>query len=119
MEPVVRWVSLFRAVGSDELQDLSASQTFRTVPGSLEAKLFWTTRRDAERFARLLAARFGIRPTWVVEALVEPAALGRLQLLPMDGRPVRVVAKEDLDWFNGVVVDLVIPNEDADGPAHG
>jgi hypothetical protein len=30
-----------------------------------------------------------------------------------------VVAEEDLDWFNGVVVDLVIPHEDADGPAHG
>lgn len=76
---MARWISLFRAVDGDELRDLSASRSFRTVPGSLEAKLFWTTRRDATLsdlpgswlrdlgFAQLGSSRLrSSQPRWVV-----------------------------------------------------
>ena len=103
------WVSLFRTVQKEELDDLSACGRFRTTPQSIEGKLFWTTLEDAERFTRLLATRLGIAPSWIVEVRVERAVLDRLTALVTDGRPARLVHDDDLDWFNGVVMKLVMP----------
>lgn len=103
----------------EELQDFLDRRSLRTVPASIEGKLFWTTREDAERFARLLLARCGIGPSWVVEVRVRPAVLQRLAPLTIDGRPARFVDEKDLDWFNGVVMDLVVPSFEQYGGSGG
>lgn len=108
LSAVSGFTQLFRTVQRPELNDLARRRRFRTVPGSIEGKLFWTGHEDAERFARLLA-RTGIGPSWVVEASVEGAALNRLPQLMTDARPARFVAEDDLDWFNGVVMGLTLP----------
>jgi hypothetical protein len=104
-------------VQKEELDDLSVRRSFRTVPGSIEGKHFWTTREDAERFVRLLASRWGIGPSWIVEVKVESGLLDRLAPVTADGRSARVVDETDLDWFNGVVMALVVPTPDPEGPS--
>lgn len=102
----------------DELQDLEARRLFRTIRGSIEGKLFWTTRDDAERFARLLA-RDGIGPSRVVEARVAAVVQERLTSLSTDGRPARYIEQASLDWFNGLVMDLVMPRDEGLGELDG
>lgn len=74
---------------------------------------------NAERFARLLLARCGIGPSWVVEIRVRPAVLHRLAPLTTDGRAARFVDEKDLDWFNGVVMDSVVPSFEQYGGSCG
>lgn len=104
---------LFRTLQKKELEDLRSRKAFRLAPNSIEGKSFWTTREDAERFARLLLTRYRIEPSWIVEVHVEAAVLERLAAVPIDGRPARVVYEDDLDWFNEKIMDLVIPSADA------
>lgn len=73
----------------------------------MEGKWFWTTREDAERFARFLA-RISIGPMWIVEARGAEAISERLASRVTDGRPARYVEQSDLDWFNGLLMDLVL-----------
>lgn len=102
---------LFRTVQRDEFVDLVDRRSFRTIRGSIEGKLFWTTREDAERFARLLA-RSAIGPSWIVEARIPVAVQERLVSLMTDGRPAIWVDETSLDWFNGLVMDLLIPRDE-------
>jgi hypothetical protein len=83
---------------------------FRTVPGQSEGKYFWTTRVDAERFARQLATRLKIQPSWVVEVRLTPGVVSALVLRDMDRRPARFVPESDLDWFNRSTMKLVLPS---------
>ncbi|MGA2930296.1 MAG: hypothetical protein ABSG43_30770 [Solirubrobacteraceae bacterium] len=108
---------LYRTVQREELLDLAACRAFRTAPGSIEGKLFWTTREDAERLARLFSARHGIGPSWIVEVVIEQVELERMNSLTTDGRPARYVDEANLDWFNDIV-DMVLP-ADFDGQSIG
>lgn len=84
---------------------------FRTIPGSIEGKLFWTIPEDAERFARLLA-RNAIGPSWIVEATFPAPVHERLFSLMTDGRPALYVDETSLDWFNGLLMGLIMPRDE-------
>jgi hypothetical protein len=107
-------VSLFRVVQGAELEDLRAVKALRTTERSIEGKLFWTTKEDAERFERLLQERLGIGPSWIVEVHVENQVLERLSVQRTDGRVSRLVHEDDLPWFNGVVNEFVIPDSEVE-----
>lgn len=106
-------VSIFRVVGPNELADIAARGSFRTVEGQLEVKQFWTTREDAERFMRLLA-RVDPKHRQVVEVRLAEDELTRIARLTLDSRPAYSVEDEQLDWFNEAV-EIILP---ADGGAH-
>lgn len=100
--------SLFRTVQEEELKDITSFGGFRTVANSMEGKLFWTTRDDAERLDRLWM-RQEIGPSSIVEVRVPPAVLSELLHLRVDQRPARFVDEDQLDWFNGSLMELVLP----------
>jgi hypothetical protein len=98
-----------------QFDDLAERRAFRTVRRFLEGKFFWTTRADAERFARLLR-RSGIGPSWIVETRISGAVFKRLGEQSVDGRPARYVEEIDLDWFNEDLMELLLPPTDEGGP---
>ena len=100
---------LYRTVETAELRDLRERKSFRTVPNSLEAKQYWLSRGDAERFRRLLEQRLGIAPTYVVEVVLREDDVARLHPSIVDGRPARTVQYDDLAWFNGSIEQLLLP----------
>jgi hypothetical protein len=101
--------SLYRTVQRDELEDIRDSGQLRTTSATLEVKLLWTSRTDAERFGRLLG-RQGIGPSWVVEVRAPTIILEQLPALTMDGRPTRVVEQGRLAWFNEHV-EVLLPEK--------
>jgi hypothetical protein len=102
-------------VGLKELADLRAREAFRTVSRSLQVKEFWVTREDAEWFARRLE-RLGEGPTEIVEVRVASEDLARIPAIDVDSRSARSVEEVDLTWFNGCIVELVLPSsESGDG----
>lgn len=55
-------------------------------------------------------------PSWIVEARVDAAVVERLTALTTDARPAFFVDDADLDWFNGVLMELVVPSAELDDP---
>jgi hypothetical protein len=102
-------VALYRVVGPEELADLRSRHAFRTAPGHTEVKWFWTSREDAERYARQLE-RIGLGPNDVVEVRVRPADAARMAAVVADSRPARTVDDAQLTWFNECIVQLALPD---------
>lgn len=105
-------VALYRVVSSAELSDLRSDGLFRTAPGHMEAKQFWTDPEDAERYLGRLE-RMGLGPNHVVEVRVLATALARIAAMVVDSRPARTIDETELAWFNGCVVDIILPETEA------
>jgi hypothetical protein len=105
-------VALYRVVSPQELADLRSERVFRTTPGHIEAKQFWTDPEDAERYLRRLE-RMGLGPNHVVEVRIRAADLARVASIYVDSRPARCVDEADLTWFNECVVNIVLPETEA------
>jgi hypothetical protein len=65
------------------------------------------------------AGAFWDRTSWIVEVRVERVVAERLAALTADARPARFVAEEDLDWFNEVAMDLILPPSEKRGDSDG
>ncbi len=78
----------------------------------MEAKQFWTALEDAERYLGRLE-RMGLGPNHLVEARVLATDLACIASIVVDSRPARSVDETELAWFNGCVVEIVLPETEA------
>jgi hypothetical protein len=78
----------------------------------MEAKQFWTTREDAERYLGRLE-RMGLGPNHVVEVRVRTSDIACIAAIVVDSRPARNIDENELTWFNGCVVEIVLPKTEA------
>jgi len=74
-QAVDEWIRLYRAVSSEEVDDIVKSGMFRPTVGSLEGKWFTTTPELAAWWGKLLYKR---KPYWIVEAKVRQSVLSRM-----------------------------------------
>ena len=100
--------SLYRAVDEAERLDILARRSFRTVPHSLEVKLFWESRASAEQFIREVRRAEEV-DRCIVEVRLDSEVMKAIPVDIMDSKPARIVYLEKLPWFNGCIEDLEIP----------
>ncbi|MCW3019055.1 MAG: hypothetical protein JWN10_1363 [Solirubrobacterales bacterium] len=87
-------------------------KAFRTAAGHLEAEQFWTALEDAERYLGRLE-RMGLGPNHIVEVRVLATDFACIAAIVVDSRPARSVDESELAWFNGCVVDIVLPERES------
>ncbi len=87
-------VSLFRAVGPNELEDIIKTRGFRAKIGAYEGKLFATSFKDAEWWGRQLKGEGNFH---IVEVKVPRFFADQLFHSTMDGRETVFVAGKQLD----------------------
>ncbi len=113
-------VTLYRAVGPNELADIGAFGGFRPDPREAtysydSGKLFATYAEDAAWWGQNLIASKG-KVFTIVEVEIPISLYQTYALTTMDGRPVVVIDLEQLPGLNRVARIRVYPHTRAGGP---
>lgn len=95
--------TLYRAVGPDELADITATGAFRNL-GSAEGKYFTTSAENASWYAKQAVAGFGDAPYTIVQTQVPNSVLGGLSSATVDrGVPAWVLPNNRLPGLTPTV----------------
>ncbi len=113
-------VTLYRAVGPNELADIRSFRGFRPDPREAtysydSGKLFATSAEDAAWWGQNLIANKG-KEFAIMEVEIPFSVYQTYTLATMDGRPVVVVDVEQLPEFNRVGRIHMYPQSPAGGP---
>jgi hypothetical protein len=99
-------VSLYQAVGPNELMDIQTMNQFRAGPNSYEGKLFATSESDAAEFGRI-NVQLGGNPFTLVQADVPSSFADSLYQFEADGMAAVSVNPDQLSELNEVA-DITI-----------